>query len=191
MAAHGEISVQDHVTIKKRSNRIDHWVQLIVAFHQHRVESGDAALRKVSCPLHQPGQHVQNRRRVALRRGRLACCQSNFPLRHGKPRKRVGDEQDVLTQARKVHSDHRGGSECGPDAKQRRLIGCGNDHNRAAKAFLAKNLKELSHFATTLADQRQNRHVGGCSARHHPNQRALSHAASAENADTLTSCRTS
>ena len=67
------------------------------------------------------------------------------------------------------------------------MIGCGDNYNRALKTFLAKHLKKLTHFPSPLPHQRQHRHVSRCPARHHSDQRALSHTAPAEYADPLPS----
>ena len=141
-------------------------------------------LRKVSGALHQSSQHVQHRRRVALRGRRLAGRQSDLALRHGESRQRVDDEQHILSLAGEILRDRRCRKRS-TNAQQRRLVGSGNNHHRTPQTLFAEHLKKLADFASAFADQRQHRHVGRGAARHHADQRALAHAAAAEDADTL------
>ena len=56
MAAHRQTPVQHDVAIEQCAHRIHQRILLIVAFHQHGIESGDAALREMPGPLDQPRQ---------------------------------------------------------------------------------------------------------------------------------------
>ena len=63
-----------------------------------------------------------------------------------------------------------GGSQGGPHAEQRRLVGCGDDHDRALPAFDAKRIfKEFANLAAAFADQADHCHVGFRVAGHHAN----------------------
>ena len=77
--------------------------------------------------------------------------------------------------------------QCSANPEQRRLIGSGNNDDRATKPLGAENLKKFSHFASAFAHQRQHGHIRGCSPGHHADQRAFADAASAEDANALPS----
>ncbi len=67
-----------------------------------------------------------------------------------------------------------------------RLVGGGDDDHGALAAFLSERVfEEVAHFAAAFADQPEHGEVGSGVARHHADQRALAHAAAAENADAL------
>ena len=80
----------------------DYGILLIVAFHQNRIERGNAAPRKIAHPLHKMGKQVQNRRRVPFGRRRLTGSQADFTLGHGKPCKGVNNQKHVSAQACEV-----------------------------------------------------------------------------------------
>jgi len=72
------------------------------------------------------------------------------------------------------------------DADKRRRVGCRDDHDRPPHPLGTQVvLDELAHLAATLANQRDDVHVGGRVAGRHAHQRALADAASREDAHAL------
>ncbi len=69
---------------------------------------------------------------------------------------------------------------------QRRGVGRGGHHHRAAAAFLAKNIvDEVFHFPAPLADQAHHDYVGAGVAGHHAQQHRFAHAGAGEQTHTL------
>ena len=83
------------------------WFVKIVAFHQHGIEAGDGAALKVSGALEDFGKQAEHGRRVALLAGRLAGGEPDFALRHGQPRDRVHDQQNIQSLIAKIFGDGR------------------------------------------------------------------------------------
>ena len=77
-------------------------------------------------------------------------------------------------------------TKAGANAKRRRPVGSGDNHNGPRQAFGAQLvLQKFAHFAVALADQGDHVDIGGAMPRHRAEQRALADAAAAENADAL------
>ena len=78
----------------------------VVAFDEHGVEAGDAALAAdVAGALEQARQQREHRRRIALRGRRLAGGEPDLALRHREARDRVHHQQDVLPLLAEVLGD--------------------------------------------------------------------------------------
>ncbi len=69
---------------------------------------------------------------------------------------------------------------------KRRLVGGGDDGDRALESFFAERiLEELADFAAAFADQREHRQIGLRAAGHHSDQGALADAAASEDSHAL------
>ena len=60
MTVKREIPVQYDVPIEQRPHRIHNRILLIVSFHEHSIESGDASLGKVPCTFDETSKHIQD-----------------------------------------------------------------------------------------------------------------------------------
>ena len=178
-------AVEHDVSVEQRAHGVDQRILLVVAFHQHGVERGDAAAGETSGALDQPRQHAEHRRRVALGGGRLSGRQADFALRHGEAGQRVDHQQTHACPA------GRNIPQCWSRPAPRECAAAATGPKwkppppNALRPSSPSVFQKFAHFAAAFADQRQHRQVGRRAARHHADQRAFAHAAAAEDAQPL------
>ncbi len=178
----GQTATEHDVAVENGAHVVGDRVLLVVAFHQHGVERGDAAaaLRPVARALHQRRQLGEHRGRKTARRRGLACGQRHFAQRQGVAGDRIHQQQHVQPLVA-VILGHRGGQTRAANAGQRRGVGRGGHHDGPAAPFHAQNVfDELFDLTAPLADEAHHDDVGIGVARHHAQQHALAHAAARE-----------
>ena len=142
-------------------------------------------LSSVAGALEQARQRGEHRRRIALRRRRLADGEADLAPRHRDARDRVDHQQHFLALIAEILGDRRR-DERAARAHERRLVAGRDDDHRARESFGAERvLDEVAHFAAALAEQRDDVDVGLRLARDHAEQRALADARAGEDADAL------
>src|SRR5205823_53958 len=115
---------------------------------------------------------------------RLADGEADLALRHRDPRERVHHEEDVAVLVAEPLGE-RDGEKCAVQADEWRLVGRGGHDDGALEAGAEVALDELADFTATLADERDDVHVGARVARHHPEERAFPDARAREDAEPL------
>src|SRR5215210_3431247 len=87
--------------------RVADRILLIIALHEHRIESGDGAapLRAVPGTLDELRQLCKNRRRITFGHRRLANRERDLALRHRIARERIHDEKHVLALIAEILGD--------------------------------------------------------------------------------------
>ena len=173
------------MAVENGTDRIGDRVVHVVAFNQYGVEGRDASLLELAGTLEQTRQQRKDRRRVTLRRRRLACRKPDLALRHGKARDGIHHQHDVITAITKVFGGRRG-RECRANAHERRLIG---RRTKIMERFRPSSPRSFSMNSRTSRPRspikRDDVDVRRCISRDHSQQRALADAAAAENPDPL------
>ena len=135
--------------------------------------------------LEQPRQRREHRRRISLRRRRLADGETDLAPRHRDARDRVDHQQHFLALIAEILGDRRR-DERAARANERRLIAGRDDDHRAREPFGAERvLDEVANLATAFAEQRDDVDVRLRLSRDHAEQRALADARAGEDADAL------
>ena len=108
--------------------------------------------------LQQFGQFAEYARRIAAGDRRLARRKRDVTRGMGEACHGVDDQQDVFAQIAEIFGDaHRG---LRREAAHHRAFVAGRDDGDGAIALLAERvLQEFPHFASALADQRQDRRL--------------------------------
>ena len=157
----------------------------VAAFDQHRVEAGDRAVLRPAGALQQRGQHREHARRITPRRRRLARGQPDLPLGVAEARDRVHDQKRIVAGVAEILGNA-GGHHRRTHAQQRRFIAGGADHDRVFQPVFAKRVVDkLAHLAPALADQSNDRHVGGRVLGHRAKQGRFAHPRHRKSADAL------
>src|SRR5262249_23237349 len=131
------------------------------------------------------GDQTEDRRGIAARRGRFAAGESDFALGHRHAGQAVEQEQHLPAGATEVIGNRDAGAD-GADAHQRRLVGRGDDDDRAAQALLSEAVfEEWSDFAAALTDEHNDIDVRYRVFGNLAEQRALADAAAGEQSDAL------
>ena len=146
---------------------------------------GDRALVRGARALEELGHRVEDARRVAPRRGRLADGEADLALGPGEAGDRVEEEHHVLALVAEVLGDGRRDVGAAQARKGRRIRGR-HDDDRAREALLAEVvLDELPHLAAALADEGDDVDVRVGVAGDHAHDRGLADARAREDADAL------
>jgi len=186
-AALGDPAGDDDMPVKDPAHRVGDRFVVIVAIDQHREQSGDRPLALYPRPraFEQPGQLGEDRRGIALGRGRLAARQPDLALRHREPRDRIHQAQHAQPLVAEMLGD-RQRRPCRLAAHQRGLVRCRDDDD-AARAAVGPQivLDEFLHLAAALADQPDHRDVAVGPAREHRQQHRLAHPRSGEQPEPL------
>src|SRR5205809_6973993 len=177
---------KDNVAIQHGAYGVaDRFVE-VVALHQHREESGDGAVPEISRALKNLGKQAEHRRRIAFLTGRLSRRETDLTLRHGEACHRIHHHQDARTLVAETFSNSER-HKTSAQADRRRAVGGGDHHNRLAHAIGSQFvIEKRTHFAVALTDERDYADVGRTMPRHGAQQRALAHATTAEDSDSLT-----
>src|SRR5579883_186529 len=185
MAFGVEFSVEHDVTIQKRADGVNERILLVVAFHEHGIEGGDASASEISSAFNQSSQQREDRRRVAFGGGRFAGGEADFALGHGESRERIHDEQDIFALRTKIFG-YGGGGQRRANAQQRRLVGGGNDDDRTSEPVFANRIFEkFPDFPAAFADQGKDREIGAGTPSLHADERTFPNAAASEDTDAL------
>ena len=174
------------MAVEDAAHRIADGLVEIVALHQDGEESGNRPAPEIPGALEDLRQQVKHRRRVALLAGWFAGGETDLALGHGEAGDRIHDQQNVGSLVAEILRDGQG-DEAGADAQRGGTVARGANHHRTL-ASLGPELifEEAADFPIAFADHRNHRDVGRVVARHGAEQRALSDAAAAEDADALT-----
>jgi hypothetical protein len=159
--------------------------ETVIAFHEDRVEPGDAPVRRCAAALQQLGQKGEHRRGESPVRGGLADGKADLPLGAREARDRIEEEHHVLALVAE-ELRHGGGDVRPADPGKRRLVGGGYDDDRTREPLRSQVvLDELADLPSALADEGDDVHVCRGVARDHAQQGGFPDAASGEYAHAL------
>ncbi|MBA7708242.1 hypothetical protein ES703_117135 [subsurface metagenome] len=148
------------MAVEHGSGGVGDRVSQVVAFHQHRIKTGNTGVGIGASPFQQSGQKGKHGWCISLGSGRFAHGQANFPLSHGHPRKGIHQQHNLLPAIPEEFSNSRcrHGS-LHPDLG--RLVGGRHYNHRALqRLFTQVAFDKLPHLASTLSDQADYVHLG-------------------------------
>src|SRR5690348_2134795 len=176
---------QNQMSIQNAADRIANRLVEIVTFHQHGEEAGDGAFFEMAGPFEYLWQHCENGWRVPLLTGRLARSEADLALCHGQARNGIHHEQNILALIAEILG-YRQRYVAGSNTERRRTIRGRYYNHRPAAPFRAEFVfKKRPDFTIAFSNQSDDTHVRIVVPRHRAEQRALTNAAPAKDADAL------